>query len=116
RRWGVQPGARQRAPLGVPRRSGYRVPGSRLGVPGPRRAGSGPGAGREADGPPGVLIGTERGVSPMGEPRGERPPIPAPRADVDALTPPSGGFVSPVAAAQLRRGEARARATPADAW
>jgi 5-methylcytosine-specific restriction endonuclease McrA len=45
------------------------------------------------------------------ESRGRRPPERS-----DALTPPAGGFVSPVTAAELRREKARARELRATAW
>jgi 5-methylcytosine-specific restriction enzyme A len=50
------------------------------------------------------------------EPRGELPSARPPGANSDALTPPAGGFVSPVTAAEIRRERARARELRASAW
>ena len=50
------------------------------------------------------------------EPRGELPSVGSPGANSDALTPPPGGFVSPVTAAEIRREKGRARELRASAW
>ena len=50
------------------------------------------------------------------EPRDELPPLRPPRAASDALTPPPGGFVSPVTAEEIRREKARAREIRGSAW
>jgi hypothetical protein len=50
------------------------------------------------------------------EPRGELPPVGPAGPDPDALTPPAGGFVSPVDAAEIRRERQRARVLRASAW
>ena len=50
------------------------------------------------------------------EPGGQLPPVGPPGPDSDALTPPAGGFVSPVTGDELRREKARARELRASAW
>src|SRR5262245_20500556 len=50
------------------------------------------------------------------EPRGELPSVRPRRPDPDALTPPSGGFISSVSNADIRREKARARELRASAW
>jgi len=55
-------------------------------------------------------------VSPAPKAPGERPVARAPGVESDALTPPAGGFVSPVTADEMRREKARAREIRASAW
>jgi hypothetical protein len=50
------------------------------------------------------------------ESRDELPPVRPAGADPPALTPPPGGFVSPVTEAEIRRERARARELRASAW